>query len=349
MNEDGTVDFHTLENVNHVNAGDVVAILHPEDMGEAGVDVFGKKVNPDKVKHVIFRFGRNLVISEDGRKLISQVNGHVILENDKVVVSNVLELVDIDNSTGDIEYNGDVTIKGNILAGFSVKAKGDVVVQGVVEGATVIAGGNITFNRGIQGMNKAVIKAGGNIVSKFIESVSLVESGGNIESDSILHSRVVAKGFIKATSFIEAKTIGNEMGTTTVVGVGVNPTMKKRMDELKNSLSTKGNNKIQLTQLMTALRKKQDMEGTLDKDKQEMLSKTMRNLIILDQELNQEKKEYEQLKSTLGEEKNACIKVSNVAYVGTQLMFGDRCMFLKEKYNYCQFRKEGADIKSAPL
>jgi hypothetical protein len=312
---------------------------------------------------VIFRFGRNLVISEDGRKLISQVNGHVILENDKVVVSNVLELVDIDNSTGDIEYNGDVTIKGNILAGFSVKAKGDVVVQGVVEGATVIAGGNITFNRGIQGMNKAVIKAGGNIVSKFIESVSLVESGGNIESDSILHSRVVAKGFIKATgkkgliiggdvkatSFIEAKTIGNEMGTTTVVGVGVNPTMKKRMDELKNSLSTKGNDKIQLTQLMTALRKKQDIEGTLDKDKQEMLSKTMRNLIILDQELNQEKKEYEQLKSTLGEEKNACIKISNVAYVGTQLMFGDICMFLKEKYNYCQFRKEGADIKSAPL
>lgn len=186
-----------------------------------------------------------------------------------MVVSNVLELVDIDNSTGDIEYNGDVTIKGNILAGFSVKAKGDVVVQGVVEGATVIAGGNITFNRGIQGMNKAVIKAGGNIVSKFIESVSLVEAGGNIESDSILHSRVVAKGFIKATgkkgliiggdvkatSFIEAKTIGNEMGTTTVVGVGVNPTMKKRMDELKNSLSTKGNDKIQLTQLMTALRK----------------------------------------------------------------------------------------------
>ena len=69
---------------------------------------------------MIFRFGRNLVISEDGRKLISQVIWHVILENDKVVVSNVLELVDIDNSTGDIEYNGDVTIKGYILAGFSV-------------------------------------------------------------------------------------------------------------------------------------------------------------------------------------------------------------------------------------
>ena len=34
-------------------------------------------------------------------------------------VSNVLELVDVDNSTGDIDYNGDVSIKGNVLAGFT--------------------------------------------------------------------------------------------------------------------------------------------------------------------------------------------------------------------------------------
>ena len=363
MNDDGTVDFHSLENVNHVKAGDVVAVLHPEEVGEAGIDVFGKNVNADKVKHVIFRFGRDLVISEDGRQLVSKVNGHVILENDKVFVSNVLELVDVDNSTGDINYDGDVMVKGNILAGFSVKAKGDVVVQGVVEGATVIAGGNITFNRGVQGMNKAIIKAGGNIVSKFIEGASSVEAGGNIEADSILHSKVVAKGSVnangkkgliiggevKATSLIQAKTIGNEMGTSTVVGVGVNPTMKKRMDELKKDLSIKGNNKIQLTQLMTALRKKQDLEGTLDKEKQEMLSKTMRNLLVIDQELNAEKKEYEELKTSISEEKNACIKVSNTAYVGTKLMFGDVCMFLKDKYDYCQFRKEGGDIRSLPL
>ena len=38
-------------------------------------------------------------------------------------------------------------------------------MSGIVEGATVIAGGNITFNRGIQGMTRAVVKAGGNIVS----------------------------------------------------------------------------------------------------------------------------------------------------------------------------------------
>ena len=363
MNDDGTVDFHTLENINHVNKGDVVAVLHKEDRGDDGIDVLGRRVPPRKVKHVIFRYGRNLSQSEDGTELMSQVSGHVILENDKIFVSNVLELVNVDNSTGDIDYEGDVVVKGNVLAGFTVKAAGDITVSGIVEGATVIAGGNITFNRGIQGMTRAVVKAGGNIVSKFIESAENVSAGGSIEADSILHSKVTAKstikasgrngliigGDVKAVNMIEAKTIGNAMGTNTSVGVGVDPSMKRRVDELKNSLGKLGDNKIQLNQLLNALRKKQDAEGGLDEAKHELQMKTMRNVIMLEQEINKQKKELEELRGQIGEEKHACIKVSDAAYAGVKLTFGDQCMFLKQKYDYCQFVKEGADIKSVPI
>lgn len=363
MNEDGTVDFHTLENVNHIQAGDVVAVLHREDRGEQGEDLLGRPVQPKKVRHVVFRHGRDLSISEDGTKLISNVSGHVTLEDDKVFVSNVMEVVDVDNSTGDIDYQGNITITGNVLAGFSVKATGDISVSGIVEGATIIAGGNITFNRGVQGMNRAVIRAGGNIVSKFLESVELVEAGGNIETDSILHSKVIAKGSIKASGrkgliiggevrsmmLVEAKNIGNELGTATVIGVGVDPAAKKRLDELQKNLQAMGNNKIQLNQIITALRKKQDAEGELPIEKKELLQKTMKNMLMLEKDLNEQKKEYEELRDAVSEDSNARIKVSGTANNGTKLVFGDQFMFIKQKYDHCQFIKERADIKSIPL
>jgi hypothetical protein len=359
MNDDGTVDFHTLENVNHVLKGDVVAVMTPEDKGEAGSDVMGRAVLPRKVKRVLFRYGKNLTISEDGLNLISNVSGHVTLEGDKVFVSNVLELVDVDASTGDINYDGSVMVKGNVLAGFSVKASENITVAGIVEGATLDAGGDITLNRGVQGMNKAVIKAKGNVVSKFIESAQLVEVGGNLETDSILHSKVNAKGSITATGknglivggevksvvLVQAKNFGNAMGTNTVVGVGVDPSAKRKVDELKDNLQKMGANKIQLNQILDALRKKQEQDGSLSPDKRELQQKTMRNLIMMEKELADEKAQLEDLRGQLEEDANARIKVNGNMYVGVKMVFGDQSYFVKEKYTFCQFMKEKAEIK----
>lgn len=208
-------------------------------------------------------------------------------------------------------------------------------------------------------MNKAVVKAGGNIVTKFIESALLVQAGGNIETDSILHSKVTAKGTITATGknglivggdvrsivLIEAKNIGNEMGTTTVVGVGVDPSAKRRGDELKQSLQKLGENKIQLNQILTALRKKQQVDGKLTPDKLELQKKTMRNLILLEKDLTLQKSELEELRNQLSEDSNARIKVTRNIYIGTKLIFGEQSYFIKEKQGFCQFVKERSDIK----
>jgi len=363
INEDGSVDFHTLDNVNHIKTGDIIASIIPEDFGESGFDVFNRTIQPQRVRKVMFRNQKNTKISIDGLTLVSEVSGHVTLENDKVLVSNVLELFNVDNSTGDIEYEGSIVINGNVLAGFSVKSAENISINGIIEGSKVFATGNITINRGIQGMNKAVIEAGGNIVTKFIESAESVIAGGNIETDTILHSKVIAKGQIivngkngliiggdvKSSSLIEAKTIGNEMGTATTVGVGVDPSVKKRLDELKKELDKLGNNKIQLSQLMTALRKKQEISGTLSPEKQKMLQNTMKSLIMLEQLISSDKRELEECRMQLTEDSNARIKVINNAYPGIKFVFGEQYLFLREKYTYCQFMKVGADISSVPF
>ncbi len=43
------------------------------------------------------------------------------------------------------------------------------------------------------------------------------------------------------------------------------------------------------------------------------------------------------------------LKVSDAKRMLVLNTFGDQCMFLKQKYDYCQFVKEGADIKSVPI
>lgn len=363
VNEDGSVDFFELDNINHVKAGDVLAVLTPEYQGEPGMDILGRTLLPRKAARLHFKFGKNIKKSEDGLQLISDCAGHVSLEGDTVFVSNVLEVVNVDTSTGNIDYAGNVVVSGNVCAGFSVKAEGDVEVRGIVEGATIIAGGNITLVRGVQGMNRAVIECKGNMVTKFIESAEKVVVSGNLDTDSILHSKVEVKGCInvsgkngliiggdvRAAAHISAKTIGNAMGTATTVGVGVDPSMKRIMEQLKKDVIALNDNKVKLSQMVTMLRKKQESEGTLAPDKLELLQKTMRSILLIDQQMSEKRKELDEYDNILSENDNARIKISRTIYPGTKVIFADTYMFIREEMNYCQFVKRGADIKNTPL
>lgn len=363
IKEDGTVDYRDNDGLNHIKEGDVVAVITPEDKGVPGKNVYGKEIQPYRVKRAVFKYGRNLEVSEDGCKLISKVSGHVSLEGNKVFVSNILEVVDVDNSTGNIDYDGDVLITGNVLAGFSVKATGNIEVRGVVEGASVYAGGDITIVRGIQGMNKAEIVCRGSMVTKFIESAENITVEGNLETGTLLHSKVSVKGSIvvqgrnglivggdvRSIHGISAKTIGNEMGTLTIVGVGMDPTLKKEIEQLRKSITTDTENKDKMNRIVTVLRRKQESAGSLEPEKIKQLQQTTRNMIILEQNLKQMRSRLNELEQMLIDDDSARIKISRSAHSGVKLVFGDEQMTLKQRVDYCQFAKKGADIKMLQL
>lgn len=155
LREDGTVDFFKLNNLHQCTKGQVLAEIIPEEKGENGFDVYGSVLLAREVKKAVFDHGRNLEKSKDGLKLISMVDGHVSLVDRAVFVSDVYSVEDVGTSTGNIEYHGDVEVKGNVCENFSVKTEGNVYVSGVVEGAVIEAGGNIIIARGMHGQNKA--------------------------------------------------------------------------------------------------------------------------------------------------------------------------------------------------
>lgn len=80
------------------------------------------------------------------------MDGHVSLVEGKVFVSDVYEVENVDLSTGNIDFEGSVQVNGNVSSNFVIRAGGNVIISGVVEGAYIEAGGNIIIARGMNGM-----------------------------------------------------------------------------------------------------------------------------------------------------------------------------------------------------
>ena len=155
--------------------------------------VTGRKIAPKAGRNYPLPRGRNTVANDDDTQLLAAVDGHVTIVDGKVTVNTVLEIPgNVDYSTGNIDYIGDVRIRGNITAGFTVKSGGDIEVIGVIEGATVIAKGNIVVKNGIAGGHKGLVSAGGSIFARFVENARLEVHGDVIISEAIIQSAVMA-------------------------------------------------------------------------------------------------------------------------------------------------------------
>lgn len=356
--EDGTVDFHQLNLFSSVKNGDLLAELTPDVPGEPGIDVFGNPVPAPKVQKKVLKYGRNIRITEDKTQLYSEVDGDVKLEGDTVFVSNTYTVAaDVDASTGDINYNGNVVVTGNVRSGFTVEATGDIQVNGVVEGAVLKAGGNIVLKRGVQGMGKGSLEAGHDIVTKFIESC-YVQAGNIINTGSSLHSDLVAeeniivsgkKGFviggtISAGKRIEASVFGNKMNTPTVLKVGVKPEVMERFKELTAQIKEEQEEILTQKQVLESLKKK-IKEGHKLLPNQVVLAKQAgESFKTLGESLEKDSAEYMLLKKEIEENTNGRVVVNHAVYPGVHIYISNRVYPVKDIRSRCQFRIDGADV-----
>ena len=120
--------------IKNVREGQRLVTLIPHTEGIPGKNVKGEEVPGKDGKKLALPKGKNVNITEDGLGLISTVDGEVKLLDGKVSVFSVYEVKkDVDNSTGNIRFNGKVVVMGNVLTGFIIEAEGDIEVYGVVE------------------------------------------------------------------------------------------------------------------------------------------------------------------------------------------------------------------------
>lgn len=357
MNEDGTVDFHQLKLINHVKKNDILAELILMEAGKPGIDVTGRLIKQKPVHNSVLRHGPKIRQSEDGLRLISEVDGHVYLIGDKIMVSDMYEIKsDIDLTTGDIEYSGSVSIKGNVRTGFTVRAKGTIFVEGVVEGATLISDAGIVLSRGMQGMNRGKLITKGDVVAKFIENAT-VECDGSVTAEAILHSKIYAgkeivvngrKGFVTGGELhsgleIHVKSAGSTMGTCTLLEVGVDPKVVLEYHNLEKELSEHNKELYKLNQILELFQKK--FHGQIPADKIMTYCTTKESYDKRKAELEKGMERFQYLAKIIDNNKDGSIIVDRTIYSGCKIVISNVVYYVRDELYCKRFVKEDLDIK----
>jgi len=361
INEDGTVDYHQLGIIKKCDLGDELITAVAPKAGQDGKNVLGEAIPAkDGKEGAFFPKGRNTVVSDDGMLLYAGVSGQIMMEGGKVAVSPVIEVKgDVDNSTGDIDFNGSVIIRGNVLSGFSVRAAGDIEVMGVVEGAYLKSEKNIILYSGVRGGEKAIISSDGNITAKFFEG-SNVTANGSISADSIMHSNVKCGGALTLTGrkgllvggscqvfdSIEAKNIGSHMATVTVVEIGHD---LERLDKYRELIMVYESVKKEYDMTDKAINALAELlkKGKLPEDKKPMLIKSIQTknhigdkLKFLQDQINDS---VPVMKTDMG-----YIRVSGTINSGVKVLIGDALLYVRDTLSACTLRNIDGRVSVGP-
>ena len=224
--ENGAVDYKKLNNIQSVKEGEVISTITLAVPGENGMTITGRPY-PCSIKgtNVPVPSGRNTVLTEDRTLLISQKTGHVTFANGKFQVDPILKINgNIDNSTGNLDYDGDILITGDVRNGFSVKATGRIDIRGSVEGAQITAIGAITIASGMSGNGRGALTSDSDVKCRYLEHCT-VSAKGNVYAESIINSKiesgqdiivtsgmgVIIGGSLLASNSINARIIGSKV------------------------------------------------------------------------------------------------------------------------------------------
>ncbi|MBD5147976.1 MAG: DUF342 domain-containing protein [Oscillibacter sp.] len=327
INDRGQVDYTTLNLVQNAEEGAVICRILPPTEGTNGHSVLDEELPAKDGRPAVPPKGRNTALSEDGTALVAARSGHVEFTGRTFEIKPLLEIGgNVDFSTGNINYLGDIHIHGDVCSGFTVRAMGSITVDGVVEASSVEAGGDLIVAKGVQGNDQAVIRSQRNVFVKYLENCS-VYARGNLQADCIINCEVysdgdvqvrsgrgtIIGGRIRAARTVSASIVGSKSELTTAIDLGGMP-----CEDFERELLQKEIHDLEEELEKTVLQpesphKLQKLSTTRMK-----LSISRNKLNLFDKNSGEAPAETEE-----GEEKKSpCRLEFGVAYGGTEIIIG---------------------------
>jgi len=347
VDEYDQVDYTALNLIHNVKEGQEICRLIRPTEGEPGRTVLDQEIPAKSGKAVPLPKGRNTEISADGDALLASVSGHVEFTGRSFQVKPVLEIPgNVDFSTGNIKFLGDVSIKGDVLTGFTVRAMGSIWVGGVIEaGSTVEAGGDLTVVKGILGDGTTTVRAHRCIFSKYIENATIYVRE-NLQTDAIINGSIycdgevivrsgrgtIMGGRIWAAKKVSATAVGARSECRTAIALGGLPCTNFEREQVRKELK----------ELEMELEK---LECQLDSPvKASLLSKVRVKLNTAELRLQQLEEDLIDIKAELKDRGEDGRLECGVAYAGTEISIGDEITRLRHEEHQCVAKMVAGEI-----
>lgn len=356
VNDFDQVDYKNLNLFVLVKKGDLLAERIPHTHGIVGTNVFGKEVAAKPGKPKPLPNGKNTVVVEEN-KIIADIDGQVVDAGSKLSIDPQLQISgDVDMSTGNIDFTGIIRISGSVQAGFTVKATGDIEINGMVSGG-MVEGRNIFIKGGVQGMNRGGLKAEEDIRASYAENAQITAGGTIVISDVVLHSELragkkiiveekrgqVTGGSLVAGESVRLKTAGNLMNVSTRLEVGVNPTLRIKYQEVCEELM---NAKKRLSQLNKTLNTLGKIDiSKLPQERIDKIGELTRSQFPLAGMIERDEKLLQELETEMRSMKKGKIYIAGIAYPGVKIIVNSVIKNLQSEEQHCSFYLDDESIR----
>ncbi|EMJ95934.1 MULTISPECIES: DUF342 domain-containing protein [Leptospira] len=202
--EDGRADFRNIDRYINVKVGEKLATKFEGIPGVPGFDVFGNIIPAPSIKKPKLVVGNHIEernVLEEGKNLqeyFATSNGVIFATEVSITVSPELQIAgNVGLSTGNIQFDGNVIVRGDVEPGSIVECTGSLIVYGNLESNQIKVGQDLIVHGGIKGSGGTeIILVTGQIQTKFIENAYLETEGDIIVEGAILNSTIDTLGSI---------------------------------------------------------------------------------------------------------------------------------------------------------
>lgn len=355
--EDGSVDYSEYGDVPTVEEGQKVVIYHPAIPSEDGVSVRGETIIAKKGKELARLNGRGFIYDNEKKEYYAKYDGKITYRDDRLQIESELIIEgDVSFTTGDVTFQNDIHVRGNVLTGVKViSERGSIIVDGYVESAVLKAKKDIVLKNGMQGNGKGYLEAGGNVTGKFFEQVQ-IKAVNDINANAIMNSNIecgqdvivsgkygiIIGGKVSATRYIHATIIGNMSEVKTTISAGVDGDLFAKLTKCEQDMSAVNGELAKITNVLGQIQIL--MEKSDRKDLGDKKMALMRTKIEKDTKLSELTKKKQDIVEKMGKANLAKVTIEKVIYPGNVVVINGVRAVVTEEECHVEYARRGAGI-----